>query len=190
MYVMSPSTIDPVNNLANSICCCPLCAGTAHISWAGLDPLLYGVGCRDCGASIPAIHLNRQDAVRLWNRRKGLAALGGKATAGKCSRLKRISCRRNLKRGREAKQLKRLRTEFEAKMRLLRSARAVERAEMQAARAENWAWLKANEENIMADPTLRRMYELLPSRIASPGTEQLDGQNRSSGVANHAGNPP
>jgi hypothetical protein len=61
---------------------------------------------------------------------------------------------------------------------------------MQAARAENWAWLKANEENIMADPTLRRMYELLPSRIASPGTEQLDGQNRSSGVANHAGNPP
>jgi hypothetical protein len=61
---------------------------------------------------------------------------------------------------------------------------------MEAARAENWAWLKEREPQIMANPVLRRLYESLPSRIASAGTEQLDGQKRSPGVANHAGNPP
>jgi len=71
-------------------------------------------------------------------------------------------------------------------MRLLRSARAVERAEMEAAIAQDRAWLKEREHLIMANPVLRKLYESLPSRIASAGAEHLDGQNRSLSVNDNA----
>lgn len=62
-------------------------------------------------------------------------------------------------------------------------------AEMEEADAENRAWLKEREHLILANPVLRSMYDLLPSRKARADEEFLDGQDCNRHVGNNAGKP-
>lgn len=127
----------------------------------GLNPVLYGVRCRDCAASIPAKHPNIKDATRAWNKRSGLASVGGKATKGIRSRRKLAAARRNLK---TARQWKLVRLRVETAYATLRPYRVQELAKLEATAAEDRAWLQEREPLIMADPVLRQLYDLLPSR--------------------------
>src|SRR5712664_2606994 len=104
-------------------------------------PVLYGVRCRNCGASIPATHAESKNAIRLWNRRSGLATLGGKATRGKVSRRKLAAIRRNLKKARETRQLSRLRRMAETAYATLRFYRQQERELIEAEVAKSPAEL-------------------------------------------------
>jgi len=126
--------------------------------------LLFGVHCRSCGANIPATHYKCQDAISAWNRRSGLAAMGGRATRGIRSRRKLAAARRNL---RTARKWKLIRQEVEAAYTAIKPVRAAELAEMEAAVAADRAWLQKREPMILADPALRQLYDLLPSRRAS-----------------------
>jgi hypothetical protein len=75
----------------------------------------YGVQCRTCGASIPAIRPKSQDAIRAWNRRLSLARLGGKATRGLRSGRKLAAALCNLKKGQsQVRQVNKLRQGAEA----------------------------------------------------------------------------
>jgi hypothetical protein len=103
---------------------------------------LYGVKCRNCGASIPTTHATAKEAISVWNRRAGLAAVGGKATKGLRSRRKIAAAKRNLKKARQVRQLNRLRVEGEAAYTKLQEYRTVERAELEAALAADQAFLK------------------------------------------------
>lgn len=145
----------------NLVCCCPFCASSAHVTWEGLDPLFYGVTCRNCGASIPRTHATASEAISVWNRRSGLATLGGKATAGLRSPQKLEAARRNLKKAREVRQLNRIRAEAEAAYNQLQYYRKVERADLEGLRAEDVAWFEEREDVIMADPVLRTLYQSL-----------------------------
>ena len=169
---MSANTNNIVNNFLNSIRCCPFCAATGHLTFRGLSPVLYGVQCRSCGANIPANRAKSQDAIQAWNRRRGLASAGGKATKGIMTRKKHRSCRRNLRIARREKKMKSIRAEGEVLYWKLKELRAVERAEMQAERAENLAWLKQREPQIMADPALRQLYESLKKRDVPAAKEE------------------
>lgn len=168
MYSVNPSTQNIVNNSIGSVRCCPICAGPAHISWEGLDPLLYGVRCRDCGASIPAIHRRSNDAIQVWNRRSGLAAVGGRATKGLCSPRKLAAARRNLEKAREVRQLNRLRQSAEATYAALKPLREQERRLIEARLAESRAELATLEPLIKQDPELSAMLEWLKSCQAHP----------------------
>jgi hypothetical protein len=137
----------------------------------GINPLLFGVHCRSCGANIPATHHKCQDAISAWNRRSGLAAMGGRATRGIRSRRKLVAARRNLK---MARQWKLIRQRVEAAHTALKPLRAAELAEKEAALAADLAWLKEREPVILADPVLRQLYDLLPSRRASAAIAQTD----------------
>ena len=161
MYGMNSITNKSEIVLPNSLGCCPFCAGSSHINWVGLNPLLYGVTCRNCGASIRAIHPKKEDAIRAWNRRSGLASIGGRATRGNRSRRKLAAARRNLKTAREVRKLNRMRATVEAAYASIKPYRDQELTEMEAASAENRAWLKEREHLILADPRMRSMYELL-----------------------------
>lgn len=149
---------DAEKKALNSIRCCPFCASSAHVTWEGLDPLLYGVACRNCGASIPRTHATASGAISVWNRRSGLATLGGKATAGLRSPQKLEAARRNLKKAREVRQLSRIRSKAEAAYNELQQYREVERADLEGLQAEDMAWFKEREHVIMADPVLRTLY--------------------------------
>lgn len=152
------------NDLLNTIRCCPLCSATCQLTFKGINPLLFGVHCRSCGANIPATHPKCQDAISAWNRRSGLAMLGGRATKGLRSRRKLAAARRNL---RTARKWKLIRQRVEAAYTTLKPLRAAELAEMEAALAADLAWLKEREPVILADPVLRQVYDLLPSRRVS-----------------------
>src|SRR5208283_956460 len=105
---MNPSTTEFTKG-PRSICCCPFCSAGGHLTFCGLNPVRYGVQCRGCGASVPARHASQQDAISVWNRRSGLATLGGKATKGLRSRRKLAAAKRNLRKARQTRQLNRLR---------------------------------------------------------------------------------
>ncbi len=147
--------------VVNRIVCCPFCAGPAHVIWQGLHPPLYGIKCRNCGASIPASYATTTEAISAWNRRAGLARLGGKSTAGIRSRRRVAAARRNLKKARHVRQFNRLRAEGEAAYTTLQEYRAVERAELEAAVADDQVFLKQRENVILADPVLRTLYQSL-----------------------------
>jgi hypothetical protein len=100
-----------------------------------------------------------------------VSAAGGRATAGKCSRRKRASCRRNFRRAREQKKLKQIRARLSVVAPLLKSFYASKLAELQAAAATNRAALRELEPAILADPVLRGLYETLPSQMAPAATE-------------------
>ena|SRR5208337_4746276 len=160
MYSMNPSTTEFIKG-PRSICCCPFCAAPAHITWVGLNPLLLGVRCRNCGANIPATHPKCQDAIRAWNRRSGLATLGGRATRGIRSPRKLAAAQRNLK---TARKWKLIRQRVEAAYNALKPYRQKQLAEMEEALAADRAWLQEREPLILADPILRQLYDLLPNR--------------------------
>jgi len=90
--------------------------------------------------------------------------MGGRATRGIRSRRKLAAARRNLK---TARQWKRIRQSVESAYTALKPLRAAELAEMEAAVAEDRAWLQEREPMILADPVLHHLYDLLPSRSAS-----------------------
>jgi hypothetical protein len=137
--------------------------------FVGLDPLLYGVHCRSCGASIPARHLDSQDAILAWNRRSGLASLGGKATKGLRSPRKLAAARRNLK---IARKWKMIRQKVETARAVIKPYRQKELAEMEAAVAKDQAWLREREPAILADPQFRQIYEVLQRRkVSATNTE-------------------
>ena len=155
----------PINDsgkqIINSIVCCPFCSAPGHVYWAGLQPPLYGVKCRNCGASIPTTHATAREAISAWNRRAGLAAVGGKATKGLRSRRKITVAKRNLKKARQVRRLNRLRAEAETAYTKLQEYRAVERAKLEAAVADDQVFLKQRENVILADPVLRTLYQSL-----------------------------
>ena len=151
--------------VVNRIVCCPFCAGAAHVIWQGLRPSLYGVKCRNCGASIPASRATAGEAISAWNRRSGLARRGGEATKGIRSRRKVAAARRNLKKARQVRQFNRLRiAAAEAAYTTLQHYRKMERDELEAAMDRDRAWIEERKDVILADPVLRSMYELLPSK--------------------------
>ncbi len=161
---MNLSTKNFVSNSINSIRCCPFCGTSAHVFWVGLNPLTYGVRCRSCGASIPAIHTEYQDAVRAWNRRSGLAMLGGRATRGIRSRRKLAAARRNLKKARQTRQLNRLRQAEEVIYARLRPYRQQETAIIEAAVAGSRAELAILEPRIRQYPDLSELLDWLKRR--------------------------
>jgi hypothetical protein len=176
--------------IAITIKTCPFCANRGLVTQVA-DQARFGVRCCGCQAAFPETYDAPDSAIAAWCQRQGTASsAGGRGTRGKCSWRKRRSCRKNLRLARKRKKLEWIRDRVDTIIPWLKAYRAVERAEREAARAENWAWLKEREPQIMANPMLRKLYESLPSRIASAGAEKLDGQNHSSGVNNHAGNPP
>ncbi len=158
---MNLSTNNSVNNLPNSIRCCPFCSASCHVTFEGINPLLFGVQCRCCRASIPATHTEYQDAVRAWNRRSGLAMLGGKATRGLRSRRKLAAARRNLKKARQTRQQNRTWRAVDAAYATLKPFREQELALAEASVARDRAELKALEPKIMSHPLLRKFYEEL-----------------------------
>jgi hypothetical protein len=156
---MKLSTHNFENDLTNSSLCCPYCAGTPHLTWVGLDPVLYGFRCRDCGASIPPRHPNIKEATCAWNRRSGLAALGGKATRGIRSRRKVAAAKRNLRKAREVHQLNRMRQEVEAAFAAIKPYRQQETARIEAAVAKSRAELAILEPRIRQYPDLSEMLD-------------------------------
>jgi hypothetical protein len=156
----------------HSIRCCPFCSGGGHLTFCGLTPTRYGIQCRNCGASVPARHASHQDAIRAWNRRSGLAMLGGRATKGLRSRRKLAAARRNLK---TARQWKLIRQRVETAYTAIKPYREKQLAETEAAIAADRAWLKEREPLILANPVLRTMYESLTKRDAPAQTEYSHG---------------
>jgi hypothetical protein len=86
---------------------CPFCAGQAKLT-ASTEPLRYGVICLDCPAEIPPLLLTQEVAIRIWNRRSGLAAIGGQATKGIMTQKKRKACQKNLELARAVKRSKQI----------------------------------------------------------------------------------
>ncbi len=145
---------------------CPFCAGHGYVTKVP-GCKRFGARCDDCQANFPEVYETPETAVDAWCQRRGTAsAAGGRATKGKLSWRKGRACRRNLRRAREQKKLKWIRAKVDIMIPWLRALRAVEMAEMDEADAENRAWLKERESVIIADPVLRQMYDLLPSRRA------------------------
>ena|SRR5208282_3694319 len=139
---------------------CPFCASRAEIFQA--DDRRFGIGCPGCPVAIPAIYQSAEVAVMWWNLRQGTASYrGGLATKGLSTRRKRRACRRNLRKARQQKQLRRIRGHTESTMVMLKAARAVEMAEVQAAAKISRAKLAALEPQIRADPSLSRILALL-----------------------------
>ena len=161
MYSVNSLIKDSGKQIVNLIDCCPFCASPAHIIWQGLHPPLYGVKCRNCGASIPTTRATATEAISVWNRRAGLASLGGRATAGIRSRRKIAAAKRNLNKARQVRKLNRLRTEEEVAYAKLKHYRTIERAELEAAVAEDQVFFKQRENLILANPALRSLYESL-----------------------------
>jgi Restriction alleviation protein Lar len=164
MYGMSFCTHEFVNDLAGPIRCCPFCSATGHLTFRELSPVRYGIQCRTCGASIPAIHPTSQAAILVWNQRRGLASSGGKATRGKCSRRKLAAARNNLKKARQVRQVNRLRNGAEAAFKALQPHRQREREWIEAQLAESRAELVDLEPLIKKDPQLSELLGLLNSR--------------------------
>jgi hypothetical protein len=150
---------------------CPFCNGLAVVTTC-YEPIRYGVRCTACEVIFLPVLESEAEAVALWNRRCGtVSAAGGRATAGKCSRRKRASCRRNFRRAREQKKLKQIRARLNVVAPLLKSFWESELAELQAAAAANCAALRELEPVILADPLLRGLYEMLPSQKAPAASE-------------------
>ena len=171
---MDQDTYNLVNGL-NSILPCPFCSGSCHVTFKGINPVLFGVQCRNCGASIPARHAQYKDAVRAWNPRSGLAAMGGRATRGIRSRRKLAAARRNLKKARQVRQINRLRQGIEAAYTALKPYRQREFAMAEAALAQERAELKILEPKIMSDPLLRQIYtELILQQEVHADAESPD----------------
>ena len=172
---MNPSTHNFENDITNpKIFCCPFCAASAHLTWVGLNPVMYGVVCRNCGISSKTIHTRVQDAVRVWNRRSGLATMGGRATRGNRSKRKLAAAKRNLKRAREQKKLKWIMNRCEAIYWQLKPFREAEIAEAEAGMAEDLARLKEKEPLILAYPDTRDLYEFLLSRRAAAAAAEAE----------------
>jgi hypothetical protein len=161
------SELMPTSSGVSPLRTCPFCAGAGEFIG---DPDSPGVGvrCARCGASIPAIHAARKEATAIWNRRYGsatsLSALGGAATRGLSTPRKRAASRRNLKRARQQKKLNRIKAGIEASYARLKEARTAEEAEAVAAATGSCARLAELEPLILADPVLRRAWELLRKR--------------------------
>src|SRR5437868_8941977 len=66
MYIMNSLIEESGRPVVNLIVCCPFCAGSAHVIWHGLHPPLYGVRCRNCGASIPTTRTTAKEAISVW----------------------------------------------------------------------------------------------------------------------------
>lgn len=151
---------------------CPFCAGRACVTQAAGLPR-FGVRCNGCMACLPEEFATCVAAIAAWCRRQGtVSAAGGRATKGKLSWRKGRACRRNLRRARERKKLKWIAKRCEAIQEVLKPFRAAELAEIEAAVAEDKVWLKENEAMILADPILRQIYDLMPSRRASASNGQ------------------
>lgn len=146
------------------------------MTWVALNPLLFGVRCHRCGASVPASHPDREDAVRAWNRRSGLATLGGKATRGKSSWKKRRACRRNLGIARRRKKLKAVKTQIDTAASRLKVLREVELASLEEASARDRAELEALAHHpvLRKDPVLTGMLARLTHGGQGRGPEQPD----------------
>jgi hypothetical protein len=167
MYTMNSLIQESGKLIVNRIVCCPFCAGTAHIVLQGLQPPLYGIKCRICGASIPITNATAMEAISAWNRRSGLATRGGRATAGIRTRRKLAAARRNLKKARHVRKLNQLRATVEAAYAKLQPYRAAERAELEALIANDRAWLKDKEHLILSNHALRPMYDRLMNSMSS-----------------------
>lgn len=167
IYNMNSLIEESGRQVVNLIVCCPFCAGPAHVIWQGLRPLLYGVRCRNCGASIPTTRTTAKEAISIWNRRSGLASRGGKATAGIRTPGKLSAARRNLEKARQVRQLNRLRASEETAYTTLQQFRQMERAELEAAMERDRTWMEERKDAILAHPTLRSMYEVLLSKSSA-----------------------
>jgi hypothetical protein len=122
---------------------CAHCGGPAEVV-VGYDPTRFGAHCRQCGVCVLPVYQDQDQAVALWNRRSGtISALGGKATGGKCSRRKLRAAKRNLKKGRQQKQLKRIRANIEIMAPQLRAARVAELSEAKERAAQSFARVQA-----------------------------------------------
>jgi hypothetical protein len=153
--------IDVVTPIASVLERCPCCAAGGIITKVADQPK-FGIRCTGCAVSVREVCDTPEAALTLWCKRRGtIAALGGKATRGKCSWRKRRSSRRNARLARKQKKLNWMRAKVDAMMPLIRAYREIEQAELDTLQAEDEAWFKEREHKIMADPVLRGMYELL-----------------------------
>lgn len=157
------------------------------MTFSGLNPVRHGVQCRNCGASIPATHPKCQDAISAWNRRSGLAMLGGRATRGIRSRRKLEAARDNLQKARQARKLNRLRHGVEVAYAAIKPYRQQQLAESEAAVAESRDELAILGPKIVKDQILRRLHALLSKRDVPAA---VDGQDINRGVNDNAGAAP
>jgi hypothetical protein len=164
---MEPSIPAQASPSAPALKVCPFCASPAQLNHHAGDPPRFGVTCIECRASVPTIYPTQDAASAAWGRRRGTAsASGGRATKGVMTRRKRRACRANLVLARTKKKINRLRAGVLAAMPILQLARRVEIAEAEAAASQYRARLKVWEPQILADPFLKAIYELFPSRSA------------------------
>jgi hypothetical protein len=98
------------------------------------------------------------------------------------TRKKRRSCRRNLRIARRNKKMKSIRAEGEVLYQRLKELRAIERAEMDAARAEDRAWLMQMEPLIRQYPDLSKKFDWLKSRWAQAEAADRHQADSSQGV--------
>jgi hypothetical protein len=166
MYSMKSSTLNFANDAVNRIRCCPFCAGSAYEIWFDLKPVRYGVQCRSCHATIPATHLTSKEAITTWNRRSGLAKIGGEATAGIRSEKKLRACRANLEKAREVRLLNRLRLKCEIARAILRPYREKELVEAEAALAKTQAEIVGLEPRIRKYEDASRLLDWIRARPA------------------------
>jgi len=154
------SYINNTTTVAHSVPvrCCPFCGSEAQLLCVNDR---YGIHCV-CGACFPPAHGTEAEALMRWNRRSGgVSAAGGRSTKGVSTAKKARASRQNLRQAREVKRLLRISAKNEASTLLLMEARQVELVQAEARAAEGRARLKEREPQILADPALARLYELL-----------------------------
>lgn|ERR1051325_10957748 len=105
---------------------CPFCAGEAEV-FHRPQTARYGVNCSHCRCAFLPVFSTDIEAILHWNRRTGTSsAAGGRATRGKCSRRKLRAAKRNLRRARERKQIRIIRSRVEVLAQRLKEARSIE----------------------------------------------------------------
>jgi hypothetical protein len=140
---------------------CPFCNSRGLLTLA-VNPKGYGISCCGCLMRFPERFRTWDDAITAWMSRRGtVSSLGGKATAGRCSRRKLRASKRNLRRARERQQLMRIRAKVEKLASLVRIAREVEMADLQKKVAEDREWVRSMEPVFRQHPVLNQMLQLL-----------------------------
>ena len=94
--------------------------------------------------------------------------MGGRATRGIRSPRKLAAARRNLK---VARQWKQIRQQLEIARTVIKPFEQKLLAKIAEDGANDRAWLKERESAILADPTLRGIYQMLQSRWASTSND-------------------
>ena len=157
---------------------CPFCSSRAGVIRTAGQPV-FGVRCGGCPVCLPEAFQSCEEAITAWCRRQGtISAAGGRATKGILSWRKGRACRRNLRRARERKRLKWIRTRVDAIASWLKECRAIEIADSEAAFATSMAELAILEPRIRQYPDLSEMLDDLKRRQAQaedrcPGCESI-----------------